>query len=113
MYPPDGPDVVCRRSTTQTKHDPPLLFNLNDDPGELNPLNTNEIPYKEILQTINGVSCTTSYYVGKLPERLLKSNYSVYAKTAKIFLTESKILSIIGRELTRAIWLHCKFWGKS
>lgn len=81
MYPPDGPDVVCRRSTTQTKHDPPLLFNLNDDPGELNPLNTNEIPYKEILQTINEVRivCCTTSYVGKLPERLLKSNYSMYA----------------------------------
>ena len=55
VYPHDGPDVMCRPSTKETKHDPPLLFNLDYDPGELNPLNTKESPYKEILQTINEV----------------------------------------------------------
>ncbi|XP_065912199.1 arylsulfatase A-like isoform X2 [Dysidea avara] len=55
VYPHDGPDVMCRPSTKETKHDPPLLFNLDYDPGELNPLNTKESPYKEILQTINEI----------------------------------------------------------
>ena len=40
------------------EHDPPLLFNLNYDPGELNPLGTKESPYKEVLNTINEVRIT-------------------------------------------------------
>ena len=46
---------MCKSSAKQTKHDPPLLINLNEDPGELNPLNAKESPYKEIVQTIDEV----------------------------------------------------------
>ncbi|XP_014664129.1 PREDICTED: arylsulfatase G-like [Priapulus caudatus] len=34
------------------KHDPPLLFDLSDDPTESTPLNTSRGPYREILKII-------------------------------------------------------------
>lgn len=56
LYPGFYPDEMCRSSANITKHDPPLLYNLNHDPGELNPLRTTESPYKEILAEIDQVS---------------------------------------------------------
>ena len=56
MYSAHYPDAACKASAGTVKHDPPLLFNLNYDPGELNPLNTTESPYNEIVKTINKVS---------------------------------------------------------
>jgi len=58
LYPEQYPDAVCKVSAGTVQHDPPLLFNLNYDPGELNPLGTKESPYKEILETIDGVGVT-------------------------------------------------------
>ncbi|XP_065912203.1 arylsulfatase A-like isoform X2 [Dysidea avara] len=54
-YPNFYPDDMCKGSAKETRHDPPLLFNLNEDPGELNPLNVKESPYKEIVQTIDEI----------------------------------------------------------
>ena len=54
LYPSSYPDEMCRGNLT--KHDPPLLYDLNHDPGELNPLRTEESPYKEIVAEINKVS---------------------------------------------------------
>lgn len=61
MYPDFYPDDICKSSSKVTKHDPPLLYDLNHDPGELNPLTTTESPYKEILAEINQVSPIHSY----------------------------------------------------
>jgi len=52
-YPIKGPDKMCRPFTRQAEHDPPLLFNLDYDPGELDSLDTTD--YEEILQTIDEV----------------------------------------------------------
>lgn len=40
-------DPVCRRNTSLTDHHPPLLFNINNDPQELNSLNPYD--YSDIL----------------------------------------------------------------
>ena len=45
------------------KHDPPLLYDLNQDPGELNPLKITESPYKEILAEIDKVKYIINNYV--------------------------------------------------
>lgn len=50
----DYPDVVCRENTSLVYHDPPLLFNLNSDPGELYPLDTTEYP--RVLERIEMVN---------------------------------------------------------
>ncbi|XP_065912196.1 arylsulfatase A-like [Dysidea avara] len=55
LYSAHYPDAACKASAGTVKHDPPLLFNLNYDPGELNPLNTTESPYNEIVKTINKI----------------------------------------------------------
>lgn len=56
LYPDFYPDEMCKNPKNITKHDPPLLYDLNHDPGELNPLRTTRSPYKEILAEINQVS---------------------------------------------------------
>lgn len=38
----DYPDIACRRSTNLTRHDPALLYDLWQDPGEMNPLNVDD-----------------------------------------------------------------------
>ena len=53
LYPDSYPDEMCLGDLM--KHDPPLLYDLNHDPGELNPLKTTESPYKEILAEIDKV----------------------------------------------------------
>lgn len=55
LYPEFYPDEMCRPSTKLTQHNPPLLYNLNHDPGELNPLNATLSPYKEIVEEINKI----------------------------------------------------------
>ncbi|XP_065912186.1 arylsulfatase A-like [Dysidea avara] len=55
LYPKYYPDPACNYTKNATHYDPPLLFNLNQDPGELNPLNTSGFPYKEIVDTINQI----------------------------------------------------------
>ena len=55
LYPKNYPDAACKASARTVKHDPPLLFNLNYDPGELNPLNTTEPPYNDVVKAINKV----------------------------------------------------------
>ena len=56
LYPQFYPDEMCRKSATLVQHNPPLLYNLNHDPGELNPLNATQFPYKEIVNEIDKVS---------------------------------------------------------
>ena len=56
MYPEFYPDEMCKNPRNITKQDPPLLYDLNQDPGELNPLRTTRSPYKEILAEIDQVS---------------------------------------------------------
>jgi len=56
MYPLQYPDAACKVTAGTVEHDPPLLFNVNTDPGELNPLDTEEPPYNEIVKTINKVN---------------------------------------------------------
>jgi len=63
LYPSFYPDEMCRPSANLTKHDPPLLYNLNHDPGELNPLGTTESPYKEILVEIDQVNHMYCIYI--------------------------------------------------
>ena len=51
--PGDYPDQVCRYNTSLEAHDPPLLYNLHTDPGELNELDSDE--YADVLETIDQV----------------------------------------------------------
>ncbi len=53
LCPNDYPDVACRSNTSLTVHIPPLLFNLNSDPGELRPLDTTK--YQRVLEKIEMV----------------------------------------------------------
>ena len=39
-------DLVCRGSAEQTKHDPPLLYDVNIDPGERFPINNSTELYQ-------------------------------------------------------------------
>ena len=52
---------MCNGSTGLTKQDPPLLYNLNADPGELNPLDVAKSPYNEILAKIDLVGLMFVY----------------------------------------------------
>ena len=56
LYPLLYPDKICRPTSPLVQHDPPLLYNLNQDPGELNPLNATESPYDEIVAEIDQVN---------------------------------------------------------
>lgn len=56
---------MCRNSANLTQHDPPLLYNLNHDPGELNPLDAEQSPYKEIVAEIDEVSSSSLPFVCK------------------------------------------------
>ena len=49
------PDKMCRKTASMEKHDPPLLFNLEHDPGERAELKPHE--YGHILEKINKVDC--------------------------------------------------------
>ena len=53
LCPNDYPDEVCRSNASLVAHDPPLLFNLNADPGELRPLDASK--YKRVLEKIEMV----------------------------------------------------------
>ena len=39
-------DSVCRGSSGETKHDPPLLYDVNIDPGERFPINNSTELYQ-------------------------------------------------------------------
>ncbi|XP_070577433.1 arylsulfatase A-like [Ptychodera flava] len=51
----ENPDRDCRPSATLTKHDPPLLFDLHEDPSELYNLNQEGEEYIEILNKIKRI----------------------------------------------------------
>ncbi len=51
--PEDYPDVMCRENTSLARHDPPLLYDLFSDPGELNELDPDE--YADVLAMIDTV----------------------------------------------------------
>ena len=42
---PDYPDIACRNTTNITLHDPPILYDLWMDPGEMTPLDPHENYY--------------------------------------------------------------------
>lgn len=52
----DYPDEVCRSNYSKHAYDPPLLYNLHHDPGEIYPLDTTMPEYQVILKTIMSVS---------------------------------------------------------
>ena len=79
LYPENYPDAACKASTKTVKHDPPLLFNLNYDPGELNPLNTVESPYNDVVKTINEVGYIQCTYMEVLRSLvLILLTYHIY-----------------------------------
>lgn len=51
-------DEVCRQNTSLVYHDPPLLYNLHSDPGELYPLDS--YTYRRVLESIEMVSTVQS-----------------------------------------------------
>ena len=71
MYPEFYPDESCRHTAKQQQHDPPLLYNLNHDPGELNVLNATKSPYNEIVKEINMVSSCNNFVLCELPDIIL------------------------------------------
>lgn len=52
----DYPDMVCRGNYTKRAVDPPLLYNLHSDPGEIYTLDTKDPKYAQILKQITTVS---------------------------------------------------------
>ncbi len=48
------PDVVCRSNYSLHSYDPPLLFNLNNDPSEVYALDVKE--YSDVMNQIEMVS---------------------------------------------------------
>jgi len=59
LYPKHYPDPACNYTENATHYNPPLLYNLNQDPGELNPLDTSRSPYTEMVDAINQVIMDT------------------------------------------------------
>ena len=53
LCPTTYPDVVCRSNYSTHHYDPPLLYDLNSDPGELYNLDVDE--YTGVLATIEKV----------------------------------------------------------
>ena len=51
--PGDYPDEVCRYNTSLKMHNPPILYNLHTDPGELYELDPYQ--YADVLEQINQV----------------------------------------------------------
>ena len=49
------PDEVCRGNYTLHSYDPPLLYNLHSDPGEIYTLDVKE--YSDVMKQIEMVSC--------------------------------------------------------
>ena len=45
-----NPDHACRSSSQLKRHDPPLLFNLGEDPGERHPLDPAK--YGDIIEEV-------------------------------------------------------------
>ncbi len=53
------PDEVCRGNYTLHKYDPPLLYNLHNDPGEIYALDVKD--YSDVMTQINNVRALATY----------------------------------------------------
>ena len=54
------PDVVCRNNYTRHYYDPPLLYDLHKDPGEIYGLDVTD--FKDILDDINQVQVVSNSF---------------------------------------------------
>ena len=54
VTPQTYPDEVCRSNYSMHTYDPPLLYNLHNDPSEIYPLDVKE--YSDVMQKITDVS---------------------------------------------------------
>ena len=50
------PDYICRTNYSRHFYDPPLLYDLHHDPGEIYNLDVKK--YQDIMDEINQVHCT-------------------------------------------------------
>lgn len=55
LCPSDYPDVVCRGNYSFHTYDPPLLYNLHTDPGELYALDSKSTEYTDVMTEIQKV----------------------------------------------------------
>lgn len=58
----DYHDEVCRANYSKRAYDPPILYNLHHDPGEIYPLNTASQEYQD-MNTITSVSVASKLVV--------------------------------------------------
>ena len=61
LCPDTHPDPVCRDNYTLHYYDPPLLYDLHHDPGEIYNLDVTE--YKEVINQINKVLRERSMHI--------------------------------------------------
>ena len=55
LCPSDYPDVVCRGNYSFHEYDPPLLYNLHTDPGEIYALDSKSTEYDDVMKEIQKV----------------------------------------------------------
>lgn len=56
LCPDDYPDTVCRGNYSFHEYNPPLLYNLHTDPGELYALDSNSTEYNDVMSEIQKVN---------------------------------------------------------
>ena len=73
------PDEVCRGNYSLHKYNPPLLYNLHNDPGEIYALNVKD--YSNVMKQIDDVSHSISVTLLAMNHTTISlGNYTCYSQ---------------------------------